>query len=114
MPRFVRLLMLRWLFRKTPKNEMYALIDALQMGLRRCAYDLGHCISHMNREGWRDGLAERLASKQRHWASIASPRGIKQYNNMINMKIENLEEELAKRREIMHKHDLFLDDELPF
>lgn len=114
MPKFLRVIWLRWLFRKTPAREMYDLIDTLQMGLRRCAYDLGHAVSHMERGDWRDSLRERLGHKQNHWVKLASPKGIKQYHTIIGRRIEELEEELEKRRKIMANHDLFLDDEMPF
>ncbi len=114
MPKFLRVIWLRWLFRKTPSSEVYDLIDVLQMGLRRCAYDLGHSLSHMETDGWKRSLHERLRYKHGHWLRLSNPKGIKQYQTEISLQIEKLEKELEKRRAIMEKHDLFLEDDIPF
>lgn len=108
---FFRRLYLRWLFRDTPPAELYAMLDLLQMGLRRCAYDLRHATSELRPESF---LAGRLRKKCDHWLKLSNPKGFKEYHAELYGEIDKLERELKKCREVMGEHGLYLDDDMPF
>lgn len=118
-PRWIRLLRLKWLHRHNSNHELRIMIDNLQMQARRCAYDLGHCSSsldaelgHQNkRDCWEYGI---FSERHRMWLDVFNPKGTKEYHSEQQREIYKLESEIERLRRHCKKHGIPDPEEIPF
>ncbi len=108
------------IFEKNPpdsEDSVSALRDQHMMLIkcaRRCAYDLMHCSSDLSLydEKWSNIYRDRA----RHWDSIFSPDGVKNYRLELHMKIIDLERSNAKMSDMLKELGVYNphDERMPF
>lgn len=79
---------------------------------RRCAYDLKHAGSELEIAGSR--FENDYNERADMWLDIFTPDGTKQYRHILHREITMQEIRIKEYKELLKKHNIPFNDNIPF
>lgn len=82
----------------------------LVLAARRCAYDLKHAASELERYDASDNYSDRCEM----WLNIFTPDGTKIYRSRFHREINQLERDIEKYKKVLEENGIKYDPDVPF